>query len=94
MNETSRPARRPATNTQRASEFRRRRGERLAIVVALEALEAGDQELAVAVLLGALEDGHRKLRARCGCGAAFEWPGLRDEHITSGACPLVESEAA
>jgi predicted ABC-type transport system involved in lysophospholipase L1 biosynthesis ATPase subunit len=55
---------------------------RLAIVAALEAIEAGDIALAVEILLSALEDGARELRSRCPvCGQAFEWPGLRDAHV-------------
>ncbi len=52
----------------------------LAIVSALEALEDGDQALAVAILLGALEDGPSFRPHLCECGAAFEWPGLLDDH--------------
>jgi hypothetical protein len=60
---------------------------RLAIVAALEALEAGDTRLAVDVLLHALEElddgptvGRR--RPRCPhCQLAFRWPGLLDQHL-------------
>jgi hypothetical protein len=53
---------------------------RLAIVSALEALEAGDVELVVAILQGALEDGPTERPYLCECGASFEWPGLLDHH--------------
>jgi hypothetical protein len=63
--------------------------DRLAIVSALEALEAGDTRLAVDILLGALEElddgpasGGRR-RAVCPhCRVAFRWPGLLDQHLT------------
>jgi hypothetical protein len=61
---------------------------RLAIVAALEALEAGDQTYAVEVLLTALEDLNPEVKSpqgprgvRCEtCGLRFEWPGLLDHH--------------
>jgi hypothetical protein len=55
---------------------------RLAIVAALEALEAGDQAYAVEILLAALEDGPVVYRCECQhCGARFEWAGLLDRHL-------------
>jgi hypothetical protein len=62
--------------------------DRLAIISALEALGAGDQDEACSVLLAALEDGIARARSRCECGAEFEWPGLKDAHRSSGACPV------
>lgn len=57
------------------------RTDRLAVVVALEALGDGDVRLAEAILLGAGEDGQYVERSRCRvCGAGYEWPGLRDSH--------------
>ena len=53
---------------------------RLAVVVALEAIEAGDYAYAVDVLLGALEDGPQERSYRCECGWSGEWPGLLDAH--------------
>lgn len=56
---------------------------RLVLIIALEALEAGDDRLAVDVLLTALEeldDSPRGRPHRCECGQAFEWPGLRAAH--------------
>lgn len=55
---------------------------RLAIVTALEALEAGDQDLAVAILLGALEDGPRAPGpyACPDCQVDYEFPGLLEWH--------------
>jgi hypothetical protein len=65
---------------------------RLALIAALEAIEAGDTEHATGILLAELEDddaGSRdRNRVRCACGATFEWPGQRDDHQLSGACPL------
>jgi hypothetical protein len=53
----------------------------LAVVAALEALEAGDQALAREILLGALEDGPSERRFTCpDCSASFEWPGLLEQH--------------
>lgn len=53
----------------------------LAVVSALEALEAGDQNLACEILLSALEDGPRERRYVCpDCGVLYEWPGLRQAH--------------
>jgi hypothetical protein len=57
---------------------------RLAIVAALEALEAGDTRYAIAVLLGALEDGPVVGRRPCSCPhcpAEFDWPGLLQAHL-------------
>ena len=52
-----------------------------AIIRALDALEAGDQNEAVAILLGALEDGPTERPCVCPeCGLGFEWPGLLDHH--------------
>lgn len=60
------------------------RSERIAVLTALEAFEAGDQELGVVILLDTLEQGRARVRARCpGCGAGFEWQGLCDAHIVS-----------
>lgn len=54
---------------------------RRALVAALEALEAGDQELLAAILLGALEDVDTVQLFKCrACDARFRWPGLRDAH--------------
>jgi len=54
---------------------------RLAIVAALEALEAGDQAYAVEILLGALEDGPSDRPYVCeACGLGFQWPGQLDHH--------------
>ena len=56
--------------------------DRLAIVAALEALEAGDVRYAEAVLLGALEDGPGERGCKCPeCGLGFEWPGQLHEHV-------------
>jgi hypothetical protein len=53
----------------------------VAIVAAVEALEAGDVDYAVAILLGALEDGPAERRHICReCGTGFEWPGLLVQH--------------
>lgn len=56
---------------------------RLAIVHALDALEAGDTRLAVEVLLGALEESDRPAkRHSCPrCGVPFAWPGQVDAHL-------------
>jgi hypothetical protein len=56
---------------------------RLAIVHALEALEAGDTRLAVAVLLGALEESDQtaKRHACPRCGVPFAWPGKVADHL-------------
>ena len=64
---------------------------RLSIVVALEALEDGDQALAIDVLSGALEqDGPTSRRYSCRiCGLSLEWPGLRERHEL-----LIHGEAA
>lgn len=58
---------------------------RVAIVVALEAIEDGDAALAVAILLNALEsepvcdaDGRRRRCEVCGFGPA--WPGELSAH--------------
>jgi hypothetical protein len=67
---------------------------RAAIAAALEAIEVGDYWLATDILLGALEDGPRARPFLCACGQAFEWPGLRDAHADSRACPLLLQEAA
>jgi hypothetical protein len=54
----------------------------LAIVSALEALEAGDVDLCAAILLGALEDGPSERHVRCPyCPSTFAWPGERDAHV-------------
>ncbi|MDQ5821691.1 MAG: hypothetical protein M3540_09635 [Actinomycetota bacterium] len=54
----------------------------LAIVAALEALEAGDVPLCEAILLGALDDGPTERPISCPyCPATFAWPGLRDTHV-------------
>jgi hypothetical protein len=55
---------------------------RAIIYSAIEALEAGDVRLCETILAGALEDASPVAR-RYGCplcGAAFEWPGLLDDH--------------
>lgn len=56
---------------------------RLAIVAAVEALEAGDTRLAVEVLLDALEESDRpaKRHACPRCGVPFAWPGQVDAHL-------------
>jgi hypothetical protein len=54
--------------------------DRLAIVSALEAIDAGELDYAVEILLGALEDGDTLRPYRCRCGAAFQWPGELDAH--------------
>lgn len=66
---------------------------RLTIVVALEALEAGDVRLAVDVLLDALEGRHRGPRFACDCGQVFEWPGLREAHRDQGGCSHLQRAA-
>jgi hypothetical protein len=56
------------------------------IIVAREALEVGDHSLAYDVLVDLEDDlaagepssGRRKFR--CGCGAAFRWPGALQHH--------------
>jgi hypothetical protein len=54
----------------------------LAIVAALDALEAGDPRLAEEILLATREDGDTERRFWClACGTAFRWPGLRDAHL-------------
>jgi hypothetical protein len=58
---------------------------RLAVVVALEALEVGDVDYCAAILLGAFEDGARPEGVRCKtCGIRADWPGLLDMHQCSG----------
>jgi hypothetical protein len=55
--------------------------DRVAIVMALEALEDGDQNHAVNLLECAREAGPTLLRFPCRvCGQRFEWPGPRDAH--------------
>ncbi len=68
-------------------------GDRLAIVVALEALEVGDQRYAVEVLLGALEDGPLgPCGYACECGRRFEFPGLLVSHRDrAGHWPIEEA---
>lgn len=64
--------------------------EREAIVVALEALEAGDAAFAVEVLLAALEDGTTARWMRCAdCGLTFAWPGEVEEHRRVHAAVVV-----
>jgi hypothetical protein len=55
---------------------------RLAIVAALEALEAGDRDYAESILLSTLEDEHREQRRRrCPeCGLDCLWPGRLADH--------------
>jgi len=68
---------------------------RLAIVAALEALEAGDVRSCEAILHGALEDGPTVRKHRCSCGSSYEWPGLLDAHRQrTGHERLVERLAA
>lgn len=58
---------------------------RLPIIAALDALEAGDQDLAVAILLEALEDasappsGARTFSCP-ECRVDYEFPGLLEQH--------------
>ena len=53
----------------------------LAIVAALEALDAGDVDYCAAILQGALEDAHSERCYPCPvCGDRFEWPGLLTAH--------------
>jgi len=60
---------------------------RLALIAALEALEAGDTRLAVDVLLGAVEEidnrpARNSKRPACpSCRLAFEWPGQVEDHL-------------
>jgi hypothetical protein len=54
--------------------------DHLAIVAALEALDAGDTRYAVEILLGALEDGDTWKPCRCACGVGYRWPGELDAH--------------
>lgn len=59
---------------------------RIAVVAALEALEAGDEPLAVAILSGTLEDGPvcdpHQARRRCPtCKRGPLWPGEIDHHL-------------
>jgi hypothetical protein len=54
------------------------------VIVALEALEAGDQHAATEALLNGLEDGRQTTGFRCKCGQSFEWPGLLEAHIDRG----------
>jgi hypothetical protein len=76
MNQESRPARR-LPDSQPVPSIARE-----AVIIALEALEVGDQRQAVAILLAALEDGPTLVRAFCPyCNRGFEWPGLRDAHL-------------
>ena len=59
------------------------RRNREALIRILEALEAGDTQLAITLIDGELEDfrANPAPGAPCaGCGARFEWPGLRDAH--------------
>jgi hypothetical protein len=54
----------------------------LAVVAALEALEAGDVALAEAILLAAREDGPSRPHRVCPeCGLRFDWPGQREAHV-------------
>jgi hypothetical protein len=60
-------------------------GNRLAIIAALDALEAGDQDLVVEILLDALEeDGAAAPGAQTyscpECRVDYEWPGLLERH--------------
>lgn len=67
---------------------------RLAIVAALEALEAGDVDLCTAILLGAVEgDQPRVLRFWCECGQRFQWPGELQDH-QRWSCALCRGQAA
>ena len=55
--------------------------EKIAIVAALEALEAGDTKECETILLGALEDGSPARAIACPeCGLAFDWPGQVADH--------------
>jgi hypothetical protein len=54
----------------------------LAIVVALEQIETGDQAGAVLTLLEGLEgDAPAWLPYRCACGRRFRWHGELDAHL-------------
>ena len=56
---------------------------RPSIVFALECLEAGDQQAATRALLDLLEEGPRPIGVRCPyCRRGFDWPGVRDAHMT------------
>jgi hypothetical protein len=65
---------------------------RIALLAALEALEANDVGEATKVLLGAVEElEERPPRRRLGkvcphCGSAFEWPGQLDHHLRFSSC--------
>ncbi|HWQ24756.1 MAG TPA: hypothetical protein VNK94_11680 [Gaiellaceae bacterium] len=67
-------------------------GARIAVLQALEALEAGDQWLAVDLLLelaDELDEAPVAHRCECThCGQRFEWPGLLDAHHVRG-CPAL-----
>ncbi len=66
-----------------------------ALVRIREALEDGDVDFAGAIIDSALEDGPSTRQHRCQCGAAFEWPGLLDDHRRrSGHEPLSWRAAA
>jgi hypothetical protein len=86
MNDEAAHPGRPATYTDTAADDSKECGVSLreAVVVALEALEVGDNSHAADVLLHALEDGPAPAKVyRCACGDTFEWPGLRDRHSIS-----------
>ena len=59
-------------------------GNRLPIIAALDALEAGDQDLAVSILLDALDGAATPSGARThtcpDCQVDYEFPGLLDQH--------------
>jgi hypothetical protein len=67
----------------------------LAIVAALEALEAGDVDLCAAILLGASEDGPSERPIACPyCQARFEFPGLRDSHLVRAHPDVDDAQVA
>ena len=81
QNEQGRLAAPPPTSPTSTLAQRRDGGLRLAIVAALEALEAADQNLACEILLSALEDGPRERRFACPeCTFEAECPGLLQAH--------------
>jgi hypothetical protein len=62
---------------------------RSAIVRATEALDDGNPVEARAILRSVLRDRAGRRRYPCpGCGLAFEWPGLLDEHLARSRCGL------
>ncbi len=73
---------RPDTNTiPRRNTSNPGGGNTLAIVAALDELEAGNVEGATRILSAALEDGPSHGRCCCRvCGLDLAWPGRREEH--------------